>query len=539
MINCLPQAPPQSVFDGKDNLNTGIIQSCVKSLVGRAVLFENSNNSDDLDLMKETITNNNNNNSIGQQQLHQIKKYASSDESSYNNINYIRDQFQKKSDCFLIGSTEDENKAYDEIDRLYEYVRTGILPDAYTTFVNNNTTTNNNTKSNLVLKLPVEAVVAPPLAPLNQPIKIKITNDNLKRQQSTPHLVVNNHSKSKEDIKLISNKTKKKDYNNNNNSNDSINKTEKNNNNNKELLDYYYDNKLNQIKRSASLNKLDSINQSNPNSQSINNNNNNKSVNQSNNQTKKKVIPKLVFPIVKQNKKVNFSNVNHVNQYPNQQQQQQQQQQQVLPPPPVISKNSKSIKPIELKLSDLTELANIKAIVAANHEIVKPSVINKLNKNVVNKSTVYNKSIITKNNQSTIINQRNNLRKNEFYDSLQTLNDYDFSSSNNLINSSRKKNNLYNSFAANELMSSQSDLFEEESENFFQQKSQFAPFNNNNNNAKSNLDMSNIYTNDKILDITKKKVKTYANNNSTNNQRHHHHHPPHKSNNFNTRKQFI
>ena len=48
--------------------------------------------------------------------------------------------------------------------------------------------------------------------------------------------------------------------------------------------------------------------------------------------------------------------------------------------------------------------------------------------------------------------------------------------------------------------------------------------------------MSNIYTNDKILDITKKKVKTYANNNSTNNQRHHH---PHKSNNFTTRKQFI
>ena len=32
-------------------------------------------------------------------------------------------------------------------------------------------------------------------------------------------------------------------------------------------------------------------------------------------QKKKKVIPKLVFPIVKQNKKVNFSNVNHVNQY--------------------------------------------------------------------------------------------------------------------------------------------------------------------------------------------------------------------------------
>ena len=121
---------------------------------------------------------------------------------------------------------------------------------------------------------------------------------------------------------------------------------------------------------------------------------------------------------------------------------------------------------------------------------------------------VYNKEPNSK-------SKSHNLRKNDFFDSLQTLNDYDLSSSNNNTNSNHKSNNInndmYHSFAANDLLSSGDDenvYFGEEHDNYFMRKSQFAPFGN----AKSNVDMTMILSNEKLNGISKKKVKIYARN---------------------------
>jgi len=491
----------------------------------------------------------------------------------------------------MLIETEDENRAYDEIDRLYEYVRTGILPAEPKPSATPVATATTNKQEKLVklkksgslLKLCQKNME--PQSSLPQPIRIKITNhlDNLqsknlflKRQQSITHLVTAGLTKTagKDEVRLRKKTNKEtppllvstnvntrntgainisslnKNNNNNNNnvnsSNLSINQINQINNDvetSKELIDYYCSkantNLASQIKRSASLNKLDSYPSTKTTNKISNGNHhqNNHHTQISSGKTtqlsnKKHMTPKLVFPIVKHTKKVNFSGINHY--------------QQVLPPPPVIAKSSsKNIKPIELKLSDLTELANIKAIV--NQNIVKTNEtkqcsngkskttpkfpFNNYNNNNIDNDQTYKTDYSSRKASYSIEtkNKSNNLRKSEFFDSLQTLNDYDLSSSNNMPTTSSNNNNsgsrksnhnnnnnnganMYHSFAADDLLLSSSDEDNnfayggEETENYYLQKSQFAPFGN----AKSSLDIRG--SNEKLNGVSKKKVKIYARN---------------------------
>jgi hypothetical protein len=112
MINYLPQPPPQSLID---NFNQKYFSEAYNNhLIGRAILVNKHNNS------SSNFTNNNN--------------YSDSDRKNKSSSN-----------------NEDENRAYKEIDDLYEYVRSGVLPDyiKIDSFEsNNNSTSTNNRPSN-------------------------------------------------------------------------------------------------------------------------------------------------------------------------------------------------------------------------------------------------------------------------------------------------------------------------------------------------------------------------------------------------------
>ena len=97
MINYLPQPPPQSLIDSFNQ--TYFSEAYHNHLIGRAILVNKHNNSS-----SNFNSSNNNNNSI--------------------NSNTDCDRKNKSPNI-----NDDENRAYKEIDDLYEYVRSGVLPD--------------------------------------------------------------------------------------------------------------------------------------------------------------------------------------------------------------------------------------------------------------------------------------------------------------------------------------------------------------------------------------------------------------------------
>lgn len=105
MINYLPHTPPESVIGGGDNNNntqsnhhTELSKQSFNYLIGRAVLTNHSYNK-----AKELETN------------------GSLNTNNYNNL-----KKQQQNDP---ANEEDEDRAFKEIDDLYEYVRSGILPE--------------------------------------------------------------------------------------------------------------------------------------------------------------------------------------------------------------------------------------------------------------------------------------------------------------------------------------------------------------------------------------------------------------------------
>ena len=109
MINNLPEPPPESSSTNSNALSTGIIQSCVKSLIGRINLVDNS-----FVNLKE-----NSSSSLNPKKLKEHIFNINIESENTCNLSTERNNFDK----------EEENKTYKEIDDLYEYVRTGVLPE--------------------------------------------------------------------------------------------------------------------------------------------------------------------------------------------------------------------------------------------------------------------------------------------------------------------------------------------------------------------------------------------------------------------------
>jgi len=113
MIYNLPETPPQSVI-GVDVLNTGMIQSCVKNLIGRtgAAVVERSFNQE----LKESSQA-----SLNARKLQERALNTSVECEGRNNKGNGGGERENADD----GNSQ----IYKEIDDLYEYVRTGVLPE--------------------------------------------------------------------------------------------------------------------------------------------------------------------------------------------------------------------------------------------------------------------------------------------------------------------------------------------------------------------------------------------------------------------------
>lgn len=123
MIYNLPESPPASVIAEANVHNTGVIQSCVKSLIGHTCLVdrsfvnlkENSQVSISAKRLQEQLLNL----SLDCNETRSVSKQEAGAGAGAAAVT-MEEQ--------AMFTAEEENRTYQEIDDLYEYVRTGILP---------------------------------------------------------------------------------------------------------------------------------------------------------------------------------------------------------------------------------------------------------------------------------------------------------------------------------------------------------------------------------------------------------------------------
>ena len=114
MIHNLPETPPELASDS-NHLNTGIIQSCVKNLIGRTSLFDKSGTN---------FKNNTPSSSSRKLQDQFLNLSIEGDNQSRPDERSYEDELPGHHEI----SIEDDDIIYKEVDDLYEYVRTGVLP---------------------------------------------------------------------------------------------------------------------------------------------------------------------------------------------------------------------------------------------------------------------------------------------------------------------------------------------------------------------------------------------------------------------------
>ena len=117
MIYNLPESPPASVIAEANVLNTGVIQSCVKSLIGHTCLVDRS-----LVNLKE-----NSQVSLSARRLQEQLLNLSLTECNENSRSVSKQEATPTEEQNAF-TAEEEDRAYREIEDLYEYVRTGVLP---------------------------------------------------------------------------------------------------------------------------------------------------------------------------------------------------------------------------------------------------------------------------------------------------------------------------------------------------------------------------------------------------------------------------
>lgn len=119
MIYNLPESPPASVIAEANVHSTGVIQSCVKNLIGHTCLvdrsFANLKENSQVSLSARRL----------QEQLLNLSLDCNDTSVSKQETVTGTDVTMEEQAMF---NAEEENRTYQEIDDLYEYVRTGVLP---------------------------------------------------------------------------------------------------------------------------------------------------------------------------------------------------------------------------------------------------------------------------------------------------------------------------------------------------------------------------------------------------------------------------